>query len=229
MRIATRYWLSAKAESDPNYYRVLKAVDLMERYHTGYRKDKVTPNIVHQYSIFSYLKTLHAYMVDPVATFITALLHDTYEDFPESEAELKREFPDEFEYIVRVSKIRNGIKIEYDQYFDEMMNCEVCSLVKAADRIHNVSTMVGVFSSSKQLKYLGEVDRHFLPMLKYARRKFPRQEMAYENMKSRLLVQRDIIIAVRIEASMELGEYTEKYKPLCGLELPKNTTEMPMG
>lgn len=197
LRIATRYWLQAKAESDPNYYRVLQAIEVMERYHTGTRKDGITPNIVHQYSIFNHLKTLHLYMDDPVTVFITALLHDTYEDFPESAAELKRDFPNEFEYIVRVSKVRDGVDINYDLYFNEMQNCSICSLVKAVDRIHNVSTMIGVFRVEKQLKYLGEVDKWFLPMLKHARRKFPKQELAYENLKSILLIQRDTIIAVR--------------------------------
>lgn len=137
MRIATRYWLQAKAESNHDYYRVIKAIEFMERYHVGMRKDGVTPTTVHQYSIFNHLKTLHAYIENPVSTFITAFLHDTYEDYPESHASLSRDFPDEYDFIVRVSKIRNGIKLGYDQYFDEMGQCAVCSLVKAADRIHN--------------------------------------------------------------------------------------------
>ena len=228
MRIATRYWLQAKAETDPNYYRVLKAIDIMERFHTGFRKDGVTPNIVHQYSIFNHLKTLHAYMVNPVATFIAAFLHDTYEDFPESDAELKREFPEEYEYIVRVSKIRNGVKIAYDQYFDEMQNCVVCSMIKAVDRIHNISTMIGVFKAEKQMKYLEEVDQWFLPMLKYARRKFPTQELAYENLKTMLLVQRDTILAVRkelmLDVDFKLGN--KPHEPQCGLILDKHPDKL---
>lgn len=221
LRIANRYWLQALALNDPKYYRVLKAINIMERYHTGFRKDGTTPTIIHQYSILSKLKTLHAYMIDPSLVFIVALLHDTYEDYPESAAELEREFPEAFPYIVRISKVRNGVKIGYDQYFDEMQNCPVCSLVKLVDRIHNVSTMVGVFKVEKQMQYLEEVNRWFLPMLKYARRQFPEQELAYENLKSTLLIQRDTIIAVRNEFEIKL-DLDNKDKPQCGLKIDQH-------
>jgi (p)ppGpp synthase/HD superfamily hydrolase len=200
MKSTLRYWLLGKADDNPEYYRVLKSMEIAEKYHTGTRKDGKTPEFSHQLFICLYLKTMHKYLKDPVTTLITALLHDTLEDyFEESSAELMRLFPNEYHLIMRISKVRNGVKIPYDQYFGEMKDCHICSIVKLADRVANISTMIGVFTEEKQISYLEEVNAWFLPMLKYARRMFPEQELAYENVKSFLIMQKDTILALREE------------------------------
>lgn len=191
-----RYWILGMAEKNEDYYRVLDAIRIAEKYHKGRRKDK-SHEFSHQVSICSYLRTLHRYFSDPVKVFIVALLHDTIEDYEESVEEILKAFPEEYDLIVRISKVRNGQKIPYTQYFGEMQECEVCSVVKLVDRIANISTMVGVFDYDKQTKYLQDLEDWFFPMLKYAKRKFPRQEPAYENMKSVLYMQKDLILKVR--------------------------------
>ena len=199
LKVSFRYWLIGKAEENPDYYRVLDAMEVAEKYHNGKRKDG-SPEFTHQIMICMYLKTLHKHFKDPVKVFIVALLHDTLEDYyEESKRELQVKFPEEYEYFVRISKVREGVKIPYEQYFGEMKNCSICSIVKLADRIANISTMIGVFSYDKQTQYLEEVNTWFLPMLKHARRMFPQQESAYENLKMLLQVQRDTILAVRAE------------------------------
>lgn len=220
LRLSIRYWLLAKAEENPDYYRVLKALEIAEKYHNDNRKDG-KPTMTHQLSIMGFLKTLNAYLKFPVKTYIVALLHDTYEDYPESEEELSNEFPEEFEMIVRISKVRDGEKITYEQYFSEMQECPVCSIVKLADRISNVSTMVGVFNYQKQTKYLEEVNNWFLPMLKHAKRKFPEQTPAYENIKSMLTVQRDLILKVREEFIAQIKE-TGNFALASVLGIPDN-------
>ncbi len=144
LRLSFRYWILGKAEENKDYFRVLKALNIAEKYHTNQRKDG-SPELIHQYSIVSYLRTIHKSLINPVEVFIVAILHDTYEDYPESEQELKEIFPELFVLFERVSKVRNGSKIPYEQYFGEMQDCPTCSIVKLADRIHNISTMVGVF------------------------------------------------------------------------------------
>jgi (p)ppGpp synthase/HD superfamily hydrolase len=199
-KIAFRYWISGQAEFDSSYYAVLIAMDVAEKYHNGLRKDG-SPEFSHQIAICSYLRTLHKYFIDPVSVFIVALLHDTYEDYPESEKELFELFPKQFDMIVRISKIRNGEKIPYSEYFSDMSDCFVVSIVKLADRIANISTMVGVFSTQKQDKYLQDLDDWFFPMLKTAKHFFPQQEPAYQNLKSMLSMQKDTILKVRIDCS----------------------------
>ena len=56
--------------------------------------------------------------------------------------------------------------------------------------------MIGVFTLQKQEDYLAETKEHFLPMLKRARRAFPRQEPVYENIKHALTGEIALIEAV---------------------------------
>lgn len=194
-----RYWLLGMAESNPDYYRVLQAMEIAEKYHNGNRKDG-SPEFGHQITICMYLRTLHKFFKDPVTVFIVALFHDTLEDyFAKSHEELLEKFPKEYHLIMRISKVRNGEKISYEKYFAEMKECEICSVVKLVDRIANISTMIGVFNTDKQTQYLEEVNTWFLPMLKHAKRKFPEMEAAFENIKTMLIMQRDTILAVRAE------------------------------
>ena len=78
-------------------------------------------------------------------------------------------------------------------YYSEITNCPIASIVKGGDRIHNFQTMTGVFTIEKQTKYISECEDFILPMLKKARRKFPSQESAYENIKLVLMSQIELI------------------------------------
>jgi hypothetical protein len=64
--------------------------------------------------------------------------------------------------------------------------------------MHNLQTMVGVFTFEKQKTYIVEVRVLFLPMLKAARRNFPQQVLAYENIKHVLLSQIELIEAMHV-------------------------------
>ena len=191
-----RYWLIGMAEQDPEYYRVLKALRIAESYHNGFRKDG-SPEFSHQIAICTFIRTFHKLLKDPVKILIVALLHDTIEDYEESYEEIEREFPNELLLIVRISKVRNGQKIPYKVYFGGMQECEICSIVKLVDRIANISTMIGVFSYEKQTDYLNDLEEWFFPMLKYACRKFPEQEAAYQLLKTFLYMQKDTILKMR--------------------------------
>ena len=72
----------------------------------------------------------------------------------------------------------------------------IASITKLADRSHNLQTMPGVFTSEKQHAYLEEVETWFLPLGKTARRAFPRQFGAYENLKILLKCQCELINAI---------------------------------
>lgn len=197
-----RYWVQGKAENEPEYYKVLTALRIAEKYHKNKRKDGA-PELSHQIAICSYLRTLHKYFRFPAMVFIVALLHDVIEDYPESADEVFALLPDAYPLVVRMSKIDSfGNKIPYEEYFGLIQECEICSLVKLADRIANISTMIGVFSYDKQTSYLEDLINWFFPMLKYAKRKFPDQEPAYENMKTVLFVQQDTILKMREELSI---------------------------
>ena len=54
LKVSFRYWLSGKAEENPEYYRVLEAMEVAEKYHNGKRKDG-SPEFTHQITICMYL------------------------------------------------------------------------------------------------------------------------------------------------------------------------------
>lgn len=204
LTLAARYWLIGKASVDSRFLITLNAFNISQVFHKGVRKDGVTQEFYHQINIFSYLRTLESLMSFPELVLATALLHDTYEDYEESHEILRRDAPLVYEYVVRVSKVRDGEKIPYQQYFEEMSNCPITSVVKIVDRIHNLSTMNGVFSTEKKKQYIQDVYDYFYPMIKVARRKFPEQEALYEQLKSTLtLLVKSIEYTISVEEKLQ--------------------------
>ena len=181
-----RSQLMGMAQNDERYNDCIRALNYALKIHTGLRKDGVTPEFYHQLNILGFLITQHKNLIDPASTYIAAILHDTPEDYAEHSAEIKTLFPLDYANAERLSKIRNGEKIPLKTYFSEMAGCPVCSAVKLVDRIHNISTMPGVFSAQKMRKYIEEVKINFLPMAKAARQRFPAQNNFYELAKSML-------------------------------------------
>jgi (p)ppGpp synthase/HD superfamily hydrolase len=190
--ISLRYWLQGS-----QYFKALHALEWAKRYHTGVRKDGVTPEIDHQISIAHYVRTLHASLQYPEDTLITVLLHDVREDYGVSDQEVEREFGALVARAVdAVTKTFRGDKRDAQQLFDRMAQDPIASVVKGADRIHNLNSMVGVFSPDKQQAYVEEAEQLFFPMLKRARRFHPQQEPVYENIKHMLRSQVTLIKAM---------------------------------
>jgi (p)ppGpp synthase/HD superfamily hydrolase len=193
-----RGWLNGR-----NYFMAAEALEFAVHLHEGLRKDGVTPKFYHQLSIARFLLTLEPHFLHPEETLATAFLHDTPEDNDEivTFGDLKDKFGDRVARSTRlVTKKYRGSKIPYDRYFEDMAQDPVASLVKGVDRAHNVQTMLGVFKIEKQQSYLKEVEEWFFPMLKTARRLFPQQAPAYENIKTLLRCQ------VRLYESLHRGE-----------------------
>lgn len=88
--------------------------------------------------------------------------------------------------VEKLTKKFNWVKKSYEHYFEELGEDEIASIVKWADRINNINTMVWVFSKEKQLEYIKEVEEYFLPMLKKARKNFVENVHAYFNIETML-------------------------------------------
>lgn len=190
--ISLRYWLQGG-----QYFKALHALEWAKRYHTGTRKDGVTPEIDHQISIAHYVRTLHTSLLHVEDTLITVLLHDVREDYGVSDQEVEREFGTRVARAVdAVTKTFRGEKRDAQTLFDRMALDPIASVVKGADRIHNLNSMVGVFSPEKQQAYMQEAEQFFFPMLKQARRLHPQQEPVYENIKHMLRSQVALIKAM---------------------------------
>lgn len=187
LRSALRYWLYGN-----QYYISVKAMEFAAKYHNGMRKDGITPEFYHQLSIAGYIRTLG--LLHPEETMAVAFLHDIVEDYNVSISELERRFGKQVSFAVSLlSKKKDGYTIENAPYYLNICNNPIASIVKGADRIHNFQTMIDVFDIPKQQKYIEDCKEGILPMLKKARRKYPEQEPAYENIKHALLSQIDLI------------------------------------
>lgn len=96
----------------------------------------------------------------------------------------------------KVTKTWRGKSFDEDTLFEAMADCPVASVVKGGDRIHNLQSMVGVFTLEKKRSYLEETERQILPMLKRAERNFPEQEPAYKNIRTVLKMQVSLVDAL---------------------------------
>jgi (p)ppGpp synthase/HD superfamily hydrolase len=201
LRLHLRGWLQGRAEADSSYYLALSALEFAERYHTGKRKDGVTPEYQHQMEIAQYLRTQARCLLFPAETLAAALLHDVMEDYDIPMEVMIAEFGERIANAVwKLTKVHCGVKKSMEEYFQGIATCPIASAVKGADRVNNLQSMLGVFTIVKQKSYAQEVRDLFLPMLKKARRLFPQQEAIYENIKLVLTSQLEMLAAIHATA-----------------------------
>jgi (p)ppGpp synthase/HD superfamily hydrolase len=194
--ISLRYWLLGMAQSDPRYFKAVEALDYAAKFHTNKRKDGITPEFYHQLNIVHYIRTIHKMLINPLEAIITAILHDTSEDYDLSYDEITRLFGERVSKSVELmTKKFRDISKPTDAYYNAMANCPIASIDKLADRMHNLQSMVNVFTIQKIKDYLIETETYVLPMLKKAKRNFPEQELAYENAKLIIVSQIELINA----------------------------------
>ncbi len=183
------------------YFNALRAMEFAAKHHTGTRKDGFTPEFDHQISIALYALTLPnlRFREEIIATIF---LHDVREDYHITDHEVRSLFIDP-EFADRVARaVENmtkewrGEKKDEAKLFAAMAEDEIASIAKGCDRIHNFQSMVKVFKLAKQKSYIAEAEELFFPMLKAARRNFPHQGMAYENIKHMLRTQIELIEAM---------------------------------
>ena len=191
-RIALRYWLLGAG-----YVRAAEAMDYAEQFHTGFRKDGVTPEFSHQVAIAGHVRTFALGLRHPEEAIITAFLHDVREDYDVPDARVRELYGDIVaDAVGALTKEFEGTRFTEAEVFANIAQDPVASVVKLCDRIHNHSTMVGVFSRSKVEEYIEETRTHFFPMVKRARRHFSDQEPVYEALTLTLGTQLDLLDAV---------------------------------
>lgn len=184
LRVSIRYWMLGR-----NYFQACEAMEFAAAWHTGTRKDG-SPEFSHQVWQAHYLRSIATSLIDPEACLTVCFLHDVVEDHPVRLADIEAAFgPAIAASVGRISKVVEGVRKDSPAYFQGMALDPVASICKGVDRIHNHASMIGVFHQAKQISYMDETEIDILPMLKSARRRFPRQEAAYENVKHMLLGQ----------------------------------------
>lgn len=185
------------------YYGALAALDFAMGYHTGTRKDGITPEFQHQVEIALYALTLMDIKFrEQVIT--TIMLHDVREDYQITDNEIRTvlkecepSFIDQVATAVEnMTKEWRGKRKNEIDLFNAMAEDPIASIAKGCDRIHNLQSMVGVFNVSKQKEYIDEVETLFVPMLKKARKRFAYQHCAYMNILHVMRSQCELIQAI---------------------------------
>lgn len=184
LRLTLRAMILGLATSDPRYYQTIAAFDYAEKHHTGLRKDGVTPEFNHQLNILGFLVTQINNIKKPWLVLTVVLLHDTLEDNNHLEDEIIAKFPEAYVYVNRISKVRRGVKLTNQEYYPPMAECEICSVAKGTDRLHNLTTMIGVMTTKKLEESVKETEDFVMVMLKDARKATPEQTAIYELLKS---------------------------------------------
>lgn len=197
---AFRYRLLGMAAYDKEWYKASQALDFGMLHHPGYRKDGVTPAFMHQVQIASHIMTMLPHLLFPVRTIVAILLHDTPEDTNVSHEEIRDLFGHEsMEDVELLTKEYRGKKKEPEEYFMSLAMNPVSSVGKGGDRVNNQHTMAGVFKLAKQIEYCNETETWFFKFLKEARRRFPQQELVYENLKFTLQTQLNIFRSIHAQ------------------------------
>ena len=188
---ALKYYMIGK-----NYTTALSALEFARSFHTGFRKNGIDPEYLHQVSIALYTSSLKGVQNEEMVLALSCL-HDTPEDYDVDKSILVNRFGEELtRKTLILSKKYQGREKTMSEYFGEIGDDIDCSIVKGADRVNNVQTMIGVFSEEKQKKYIKEVEELFLPMLKTAKKNFPTQTHAYFNISQMLKNQVELVKAI---------------------------------
>lgn len=173
-----------------DWHNAVRALHFAEEYHCGVRKDGITPEFSHQVNIALYLTTLTPHFRQGEEVITTALLHDVCEDYDVTFEEIGASFgPVVRKSVTAMTKQYQGERLPTDHVARLQADDEIASINKGADRIHNQATAIGVFSAPKIEEYVEETRSYILPMLKRARKNFPHQNGAYQNIKTVLASQ----------------------------------------
>ena len=150
-----------------NLNEAIRAVNIAEEYHGGVYRISGEPYISHPIRIASALISLG---VKDSEILVGAILHDVLEDTSITEDVLFSEFSKEaVDIIIRVT---NKPDMSKEEYYDQISRNPKATIVKLADRCHNVSTM-NHFNLSKIKKYIKETEDYVLPLCSIASYMFP--------------------------------------------------------
>lgn len=163
-----------------NYPLATSAMEFASEYHTGIRKDNITPEFDHQVSIVRFLLKITPYCSDADEILTAGFLHDVAEDYNVPLTTFKDRFgPKVGKAVVMLTKVIREKKRLSSNYFNALSQDPIASIVKGADRVHNMSTL-GTFSAGKKAEYGQETDDWIIPMLEKAKENFPQQAKAYD-------------------------------------------------
>lgn len=178
LKIYLRGWANGRG-----YYEAVRAIDVCLAAHEDQmRKDGVTPFALHPLEVANIARSFDGLFGDVGESIIVlALLHDTVEDTDLTFEEVSDSFGRQMSYALHLLTKAPGY--EDQAYYEDMLNDPKSVFAKLCDRLHNLSTMAGVFSQEKALAYVAETEEYIIPLAKAARARYPEHANAYQAMR----------------------------------------------
>lgn len=170
----------------PSYNELRKLLTFCEKVHKNSRKDG-SREFSHQLEMIAFAMTFHEQLCDPQDVYTAILVHDIIEDYPGQRGQLIRDFPNVLKYSDLLSKYKDSDN-SYTCYFTALSECQVCSIVKLIDRVHNLSTAPGVFNNEKIKEYCTETETYYFDLIRSCKENFSNRAV-YENLKFILTTQ----------------------------------------
>ena len=184
--------------------QTLKALPLARKFHNGqYRKGEITikskkyklPYVLHVLKVCSTLISLHLPLTNKELDLLLAcaLLHDSLEDaetyFPKGGIELVNNYQfstELFDIIKILSKEPGASEDELDKYFNTIKRNKFATLIKLADRSHNVEDLY-VMKPEKLHKYVTETRTWIYPLATYGKANYPELSNGFTILKAKIV------------------------------------------
>lgn len=179
------------------YFELLKAINCATLLHEGQYRKSGEPYIDHPMRVCS---SLIALGVDDELILVSAILHDVVEDCNIALMDLHHNYGISKESIDLISYLTKVDGFPTDFYYGQIKLNFRSSLVKIADRCHNVSTMAGAFTREKIADYINETNEYVLPLCKHVIRFYPEYSDAVYAMKYQI---ESIIKALKVTLLLE--------------------------
>jgi len=211
--------------------QTLKALPLARRAHNGqYRKGEVTvngksyrlPYVLHVLKVCSTLRALELPISHEELDILlaAALLHDVIEDaselFPTGGRELVTVYgfsESVLEIVLLVSKKPGYTEEQLDEYFNLIKKNKFATLIKLADRSHNVEDLYNM-KPEKIHKYVVETRKWIYPLATYGKANYPELSNGFTILKSKIVSlteQAETIIKIK---DTEIAKKDEEIKQL---------------
>jgi len=148
----------------------MKAFNVMKKYHAGTFRNGGLDYDTHP------VRVTHQLLASGIredSIIAAALLHDVIEDCDISETQLRNDYGFSNDTMVILSKVTKKKGYVEEAYYANISNNAGAILVKIADRLHNLSTMHGVFTNEKMIKYVEETYTYILPLCRTLKYEFP--------------------------------------------------------
>lgn len=157
----------AKRVSADDMQRIRAAFELAREAHAPQKRKTGEPYILHPIAVSNIAAEELMLGANPV---IACFLHDVVEDTPYTIEDIRERFGEDVAFLVRVvtKKPTHDYELSkqldnYRQLLNSMQYDIRAILVKLADRLHNMRTLVSM-KPEKQMKIAGETDYFYAPL-----------------------------------------------------------------